>query len=115
MAIAADHDRGLLGHPDIALAQGHAVALGQGHQLLDRPVHQPGIGRWATALGCTVLSTTTRSRSLVSKAPVLWATDRLSCSSAARCSSPNRWRQRVIEERSKGSSWRKNCSPQKYW
>ena len=26
-----------------------------------------------------------------------------------------RWRQRVIEERSKGSSWQKNSSPQRYW
>ena len=47
-------------------------------------------------------------------APSLTATDRLSCSSAATLSSPMRWRHLVIEERSNGSSWRKNSSPQKY-
>ena len=48
-------------------------------------------------------------------APVFTATDRLSCSSTAIRSSPMRWRQRVIEERSKGRSCRKNSSPQKNW
>lgn len=69
----------------------------------------------AIALGCTVLSTTTRSRSLVSIDPVLCATDRLSWIKAASCSSPRRWRQRVNDERSKGSLWQKLSSPQKYW
>ena len=41
------------------------------------------------------------------------ATERLSCSSAAICSSPSRWRQRVNEERSNGSSCR-NTNKAKY-
>ena len=51
MGIAPDHDGGALGHPQIALAQLHTFALGQRHQLLDRPVHQPGIGRMGDRLG----------------------------------------------------------------
>jgi hypothetical protein len=39
---------------------------------------------------------------------------RLSCNKAASRSSPMRWRQRVIEERSSGCWCRKNSSPQKY-
>src|SRR5262245_37802293 len=34
---------------------------------------------------------------------------------AAICSSPSRWRQRVSDERSNGSSCRNTTSPQKYW
>src|SRR5258707_3275159 len=81
------------------------------------------IARWvsrasvgcATAFSCTVVSTTTRSRSLVWIAPLRCATERLSCNSAAICSSPSRWRQRVSDERSNGSSCRNTTSPQKYW
>src|SRR5262245_61101926 len=81
------------------------------------------IARWvsrasvgcAIAFSCTVVSIATRSRSLVSIAPVRWATERLSCNSAAICSSPSRWRQRVSDERSNGSSCRNTTSPQKYW
>ena len=47
-------------------------------------------------------------------APVRCATERLSCSSAAICSSPSRCRQRVNDERSNGASWRNATSPQKY-
>ena len=36
MAIPADHDRGALGHTAIALPQGHAMALGETHQLVER-------------------------------------------------------------------------------
>src|SRR5262249_10524320 len=61
------------------------------------------------------LSLATPSRSLVSIAPVRWATERLSCNSATICSSPSRWRQRVSDERSNGSSCRNTTSPQKYW
>ena len=46
-----------------------------------------------------MVSTTTRSRSLVASAPVWCATDRLSYSKATSCSSPRRWRQWVSEER----------------
>src|SRR5262249_54448080 len=81
------------------------------------------IARWvsrasvgcAIAFSCTVVSIATRSRSLVSIAPVRWATERLSCNSATICSSPSRWRQRVSDERSNGSSCRNTTSPQKYW
>src|SRR6202011_2239606 len=60
-------------------------------------------------------STTTRSSSLVSIARCRCATERVSCNSAAICSSPRRWRQRVSDERSNGSSCRNTTSPQKYW
>src|SRR5438477_269930 len=36
MGIAADHDRGALGHPTIALPQSHSSALGEIDQLLQR-------------------------------------------------------------------------------
>ena len=34
---------------------------------------------------------------------------------AESAASPRRWRQRVKDERSNGSSWRNTASPQKYW
>ena len=46
---------------------------------------------------------------------VLCATDRLSCKSAVSCSSPSRWRQRVKDDRSNGSSCRNTCSPHRNW
>ena len=45
MGIAPGHDRRPLGEPEIALAQRDAVSLGEGDQLLDRPVGQPRVGR----------------------------------------------------------------------
>jgi hypothetical protein len=54
-------------------------------------------------LGCTVVSTMTRERSLGFMAPVRVATARLSCTKVSRRSSPMRLRQRVIDERSSGS------------
>ena len=42
-----------------------------------------------TFLGCTVVSTTTLSRSFVASAPVRCTTDRLSWINAASCSSPS--------------------------
>jgi hypothetical protein len=71
MSIAPDDDGSPFADPQIALAQRHFLAFGQGHQLLDRPIHQAGIGWMAIALGWTVVSATTRSRSFVSRAPVL--------------------------------------------
>ena len=68
-----------------------------------------------TFLGCTVVSTITLEKSEGLAAPVRVATDRLSWIRATSRSSPIRWRQRVIEERSKARSWRKNSSPQKNW
>jgi hypothetical protein len=41
------------------------------------------------------------SRSLVSIAPVRWATERLSCNSAMICSSHSRWRQRVSDDQNR--------------
>src|SRR3546814_1906010 len=65
-------------HPQIALPQGHALALGERHQLTSaRCISLASVG-WAIAFGCTVVSTTTRSRSLVARAPVRCATDRRS-------------------------------------
>jgi hypothetical protein len=104
MRIAPHHDGGALGYAQIALAQFDTLALGLCDQLLDRPVGEPRVGRCAIAFSWTVVSTTTRSRSLLSIAPVRCATERLSCKSAAICSSPSRWRQRVSDERSNGSS-----------
>ena len=51
VGVAPDHDGGALGHPQIALAQRHALALGERHQLLDRPVHEPRVGRMRDRLG----------------------------------------------------------------
>src|SRR2546423_5314950 len=76
---------------------------------------EPGVGRMRDRLSCTVVSIATRSRSLVAIATVRCATERLSCNSATICSSPSRWRQRVSDERSNGSSCRNTTSPQKYW
>ena len=83
VGIAADHDRGALGHPQIALAQRHAVRAWRKPTSFSmaRCISRASVG-CAIALGCTVVSTTTRSRSLVARAPVLCATDRLSWSSA---------------------------------
>src|SRR6516225_5713467 len=115
MRVAPHHDGGTLGQAQIALAQLNALALGQLHQLLvARWVSQASVG-CAIALSWTVVSIATRSRSLVSIAPVRWATERLSCNSAEICSSPSRWRQRVSDERSNGNSCRNTTSPQKYW
>jgi len=90
MRIAPDHDGGALGQPQIALAQFDTLAFGQIDQLLDRAMNEPGVGRMAIAFSCTVVSTTTRSISLVWFSPLPSATERLSCSSAAICSSPSR-------------------------
>src|SRR3989440_10564147 len=111
MRVAPHHDGGPLGHPQIALAQLNALALGALHQLLDRAVGKPGIGRMCDRLLLYGGTTATRSRSSVAIAPLRCATERLSCNSAAICSSPSRWRQRVSDERSNGSSCRNTASP----
>jgi hypothetical protein len=56
-----------------------------------------------TAFSCTVVSTITCRKSAGLAAPERVATARLSCRSAISLSSPILWRQRVSEERSKGS------------
>src|SRR5262249_36040936 len=45
MRVAPHHDGGALGQAQIALAQLNALALGQLHQLLDRAMGEPGVGR----------------------------------------------------------------------
>jgi hypothetical protein len=65
-------------------------------------------------LGCTVVSTVTRFRSLFRSAPLLCATRRLSASSSSSLS-PSRLRQWLRSERSCGNSCWKNSSPVKYW
>ena len=68
-----------------------------------------------TAFGCTVVSTTTRAKSLGFIASVRVATDKLSWMSAVSFASPIRCRHRVSDERSNGSRCWKNSSPQKNW
>jgi hypothetical protein len=55
------------------------------------------------AFSWTVVSTITCRKSAGLAAPVRVATERLSWRRATSLSSPMRWRQRVSEERSKGS------------
>src|SRR5256884_8285125 len=50
MRVAPHHDGGALGQAQIALAQLNALALGQLHQLLDRVVGEPGVGRMGDRL-----------------------------------------------------------------
>ena len=69
----------------------------------------------ATAFGCTVVSTITFEKSEGLAAPVRVAALRLSWIRTTSFSSPIRWRQRVSDDRSNGSLWRKNSSPQKSW
>src|SRR6266480_6239798 len=45
MRVAPHHDGGTFGQAQIALAQLNALALGQLHQLLDRAMGEPGVGR----------------------------------------------------------------------
>lgn len=69
---------------------------------------------WAIALVCTVVSSVTRAQAWGVTALVSIATRSVSASSSSSLSDPIRPRQRVIDERSSGSLWRKYCSPQKY-
>jgi hypothetical protein len=54
--ITPDQDRRPFGDPQIALPERDAVALGEAGELLDRIMGEPGVGRWAIAFGCTVVS-----------------------------------------------------------
>ena len=51
VVVAPDHDRSPLGDPEITLAQRHAGALGECHQLDEGLVHQPRAGRMGDGLG----------------------------------------------------------------
>jgi hypothetical protein len=67
-----------LARPGIALAQPHAVPLGQPHQAFARPVEQPCIGGNITFLGSTVVSMITSQSSDGFTATVFTAIDKLS-------------------------------------
>ena len=87
------------------------VGFGQPHQpVRARCISLASVGK-VIALGCTVVSTMTLEKSAGLAAPVRVATERLSWISAARHSSPIRWRQRVRDERSKVSCCWKTSSP----
>lgn len=98
-----------------------ARPLGQPHQPLARPVDELGVGREHDVLrlhggvGPRTDPGITWRVSAGFIAPVLTARLSLACNSATIRSSPMRLRQRVIDERSNGRSWRKNSSPHKYW
>src|SRR5215813_9333344 len=66
------------------------------------------------ALGCTVVSTVTRLRSLVRSAPASCATLKLSASRSSSLSR-RRFLQWLRSERSCGNACWKNSSPVKYW
>jgi hypothetical protein len=51
MGVTADHDGGTLGNPPIALAQHHALVLGELDQPLQSPMHEAGVGRVRDRLG----------------------------------------------------------------
>ena len=96
MAVAPDHDGGTLGHPQIALAQIDAVTLGEGDQLLKRPMHEPGVGRVRDRF---------RLYRRVDGDPLeVLALDRAGLVSHRQALLEQRRRQRVIDERSKGAS-----------
>src|SRR2546423_16624 len=89
MGVASNHDGGALGHPQIALAQFDALALGQFGQLLDRAVGEPCIGRMRDRLLLDGGVDHHPFEVFALNRPVRCATDRLSCNRAAICSSPN--------------------------
>jgi hypothetical protein len=74
---------GALGRPQLALTQFDTLAFGQIDQLLDRAVGEPGVGRMRDRFLLHGGVRATRSRSLVSIAPLQCAAERLSCNSAA--------------------------------
>jgi hypothetical protein len=78
MGIAPDHDRGALGHPPIALPQRHVLRRARSISFSRARWQSRASVGLAIAFGCTVVSTTTRSRSRIASAPVLCATDGLS-------------------------------------
>src|SRR5262249_38069621 len=83
MRIAPDHERGALGDAPVALPKWHIVAPRQIDQFFSSARwHSRASVGYAIALGCTVVSTTTRSRSWVASAPIFCATDGLSWMSA---------------------------------
>jgi len=90
MAVAPHHDGGALGQAQIVWRSLTPSRFARSTSFsIARWMSRASVG-WAIAFSCTVVSTTTRSRSLVSIALVRCATERLSCSSAAICSSPSR-------------------------
>ena len=51
MGVAPDHDCRALGDPDIALTKRNPSLPGEANQLLQGPMHEPGIGRMGDRLG----------------------------------------------------------------
>ena len=49
--VAPDHDGRPLGDPEIALPERDAIPLGEADELLDRLVHEPGVGGVRHRLG----------------------------------------------------------------
>src|SRR5438094_5650722 len=101
MRVAPHHDGGTLGQAQIALAQLNALALGQLHQLLDRAMGEPGVGRMRNRL---------LLYSGIYRNPFkIFGLDRPGAVGHRKAllqqrASPSRWRQRVSDERSNGSS-----------
>jgi hypothetical protein len=89
------------------------VLPGERDQLDQRTMDQPGVGGVGDRFRLHCVSTATRSRSYSRWrrccGPPTGSPDQ--GDQLARC----RWRQRVIELRSKGNPWQKLSSPQKYW
>jgi hypothetical protein len=112
MGITPCHHRGALGDAQIRLPQPHAVLSGQPGQPLDRGVQKLRIGRKVMFLGCTVVSTVTRTKSFIRSAPLSCATRKLSARRSSSLS-PRRLRQWLRSERSCGNSCWKNSSPVK--
>ena len=82
-----------MGHEQDFLDSLHVMEVGMQHFFTKAMIGN------ITAFGCTVVSTTTRAKSL----------------SAVSFASPIRCRHRVSDERSNGSRCWKNSSPQKNW
>ena len=92
VGIASRHHRRLLGDAQIGLPQSHRMRTGQAIEPLDRCMQELASVGKAMFLGCTVVSTVIRAKSLVRNAPLACATRRLSASSRSSLS-PSRFLQ----------------------
>ena len=100
----------MLGHALIGLPQPYRVLARQAVQSLERRVYELGVGREGDGLGHSVVSTVTRSRSLVRNAPLSCATRRLSAMKSSSLS-PSRFLQWLRSERSCGKvCWKNSLS-----
>src|SRR6266568_8738515 len=110
VGIAPRHHGGALGDAQIGLPQSHDRRLSP---LIAACKSLASVGN-VMALGCTVVSTVTRARSLVCNAPVSCAILKLSANNSSSLS-PSRLRQWLRSERSCGKTCWKNSAPVKYW